>query len=422
MRILHVNKFLFRRGGAEGYMADLAGLQRAAGHEVAFFGMTHPENEPQQYATAFPAYVEFEPAPGSLPTRLRLAGRMLWSTSASRGIRSVIEDFRPDVVHVHNIYHQLSPSVLHPVQQAGIPAVMTLHDYKLACPTYQFLDKGEICTACVDGGPWQAVRRRCRNGSLTVSGMAALELSVHRLIGAYDPVRVFLCPSRFLAERMADAGVFPDRLLVQDNFADVEAISPQQRPGFGVVYAGRLTREKGVDVLVRAAGMLAREMSTSAPLLQVAGDGPERYRLEELATTEAPGAVVFHGRLPKERLHDVIRAGSVCVVPSRWHENQPLAVLEAFACGVAVVATALGGLPDLIADGRTGRLVTHEDPKALVEALRPLVTDAAEAHRWGRAARQVAEERFAPARHLAGVLSAYARAKTADEDRTSMAG
>src|SRR5689334_4592914 len=134
MRILHVNKFLYRRGGAEGYMLDVAALQRAAGHEVGLFGMDHPENDaPQPLSDTFPPFVELEPAPSGL-AGVRASARMVWSSSSARGIERAIREFRPDLVHCHNIYHQLSPSILRPVARAGIPCVMTLHDYKLACP------------------------------------------------------------------------------------------------------------------------------------------------------------------------------------------------------------------------------------------------------------------------------------------------
>src|SRR4051794_18010399 len=188
MRVLHVNKFLYRRGGAEGYMIDLAAMQQQAGDHVEFYGMSHPDNVPLHYASEFPSHVEFEPAPPSLPGRVQVLGRMMWSTSAARGISHVIDDFAPDVAHLHNIYHQLSPSILRALGRAGVPVVMTLHDYKLACPTYQFRAQGQLCTACVSGGPVQAARRRCKDGALLPSAIAATEVAVHRRFGAYDPV------------------------------------------------------------------------------------------------------------------------------------------------------------------------------------------------------------------------------------------
>ncbi|MGZ8578434.1 MAG: glycosyltransferase, partial [Actinomycetota bacterium] len=162
MKILHVNKFLYRRGGAEGYMFDVAARQEAAGHEVAFFGMDHPENEPMRYRRAFPSYREFEPPPPSAKGKVEAFGRMLWSSSAARGIGEVLEDFGADIAHLHNIYHQLSPSILWALRRHDVPAVMTLHDYKLVCPTYRLLDHGQLCEACLPRRLWSPVVRRCQ--------------------------------------------------------------------------------------------------------------------------------------------------------------------------------------------------------------------------------------------------------------------
>ena len=230
MRILHVNKFLHRKGGAEGYMLDLADLQRQHGHEVAFFGMDHPEQRPGQRRHARRRTSSSSRRPRASRPRCALAARMIWSRQAAKGMEEAIDAFRPDVVHAHNIYHQLSPSVVHAAAKRGVPVVLTMHDYKLACPTYQFLDHGKPCTACVTEGPWEAARRGCKDGSRAGSTVAAIEVSLHRRFGAYDGVRRFISPSRFLAEQMTAAGVYPDRIRVQSNFTDLDR-RPAHRRG-----------------------------------------------------------------------------------------------------------------------------------------------------------------------------------------------
>ena len=402
MRVLHVNKFLYRRGGAEGYMLDLAELQAKAGHEVAFFGMDHPENPPLPLAAHFPSYVQLDPPPEGAVRRVTAGLRMLNSSESRRGMEAVLRRFRPDVAHLHNIYHQLSPSVLRPLADAGVPMVMTLHDYKLACPSYQFLDHGRVCEACLGGRYHNAVLRRCKNGSLSYSLLLAVESTVHRLIGAYDPVRTFVCPSEFLAGKMRAAGVKPEKLRVLNHFVDLSAVEPKQRPGGPVVYAGRLAPEKGVDVLVEAVGRLG-----GAARLEVAGDGPERQRLEALAAARAPRRVRFWGRLSKERLLELLSDATVCVIPSRWYENQPMAVLEAFACGVPVIASGLGGLPELIEPGTDGEIIPPDDPAALAAALDGLLRDPERAFQMGRAGLAKVRERFSPERHLAQLEGVY---------------
>jgi glycosyltransferase involved in cell wall biosynthesis len=402
MRILHVNKYLYRRGGAEGYMLDLAELQARAGHEVRFYGMDHPENPPELDGAPLAPNVELDPPPPGAARRVAAAAQMVWSPAARRGLDRLLASFRPDVAHLHNIYHQLSPSVLRPLAEQGVPAVLTLHDYKLICPSYQLLDHGRVCEACLGGRFHHAVLRRCKDDSLTASAVVAFETAAHRLTRAYGSVAVFISPSRFLAGKLRQAGVYPDRLRVLDHFVETATTPAKAAPGGQVLFAGRLAPEKGVDVLIEA---LAR-VGPGAEL-EVAGDGPERARLEALAAERAPGQVRFHGRLPKWRLFELVRSASVVAVPSRWHENQPMAVLEAFACGVPVVTTDLGGLPELVEPGRDGAVVAADDPLALAKALEDLLADPARAFAFGRAARDKAERRFTPERHLEGLQELY---------------
>jgi glycosyltransferase involved in cell wall biosynthesis len=409
MRVLHVNKFLYRRGGAEGYMLDLAGLQRAQGDEVGFFGMQHPDNDqPQPFARWFPGYVELESAPEGVRGKAAAAARMVWSTSARRGITHVLEEFQPDVVHCHNIYHQLSPSMLEPIRKAGVPCVMTLHDYKLACPSYQLMDHGQLCQACVVGGParWvsplTAARRRCKDDSLGSSALLAVETTLHRAVRAYSPVDVFISPSRFLADVMTRAGVFPDRMRVVNHFTDVDSTPVKESAGGDLVFAGRLSREKGVDVLIDAVAAM-----TSGGTLDIAGDGPLRAELEAQADRVAPGRVRFHGRLAKPELQQLMRRSVASVVPSRWHENQPMTVLESFGAAVPVVATNLGGLPELVRDGVDGLVVPHEDPAALAAAMDALVADPARALAMGRTARERVLADFSTKAHLERLTAAY---------------
>jgi glycosyltransferase involved in cell wall biosynthesis len=405
MRILHVNKFLYRRGGAEAYMQDVAELQRAAGHEVAYFGMAHPDNDPCEYERFFPSYVELEPPPPSLSGKARAAARMVWSRESRRGMEQTLAAFRPDVVHLHNIYHQLSPSILRPVAARRLPAVMTLHDYKLACPTYQFLDHGHPCRACVGRKFHNAPLKRCKDDSLAASGLAAFELALHTFSGAYGPTTRFICPSRFLKDAMAEASVYPDRLRHVPHFVTTDGVPAKTAPGGGVVFAGRLAPEKGVDVLLDAAAKLPDVD------FDIAGDGPSRPELETVAA-KLPN-VTFHGRLDRARVLDLVRGASVAAVPSRWYENQPMTVLEGMACGVAVVTTTLGGLPELVEPDVTGALVAPNDADALARAIAALVQDPDRAFEMGRVARERIVTEFSPAAHLRNVHAVYDEAAAA---------
>ena len=405
MRILHVNKFLHRRGGAEAYMLDLAAAQRAEGHDVDFFAMQHPENDGDVNDDLFPARMELNPPPEGLAARVRTAGQIIYRPDARAGMNAVLDRVRPDVVHLHNIYHQLSPSILRPVKKRGIAAVMTLHDYKLACPTYQFLDAdGKICEACLPGKFRNATKKRCNQGSLAGSALATIELSVHRATHAYDAVDALICPSEFLKTKMAEGRVYPERLVHLPNFCDLRQITAAAQPGEGILYAGRLSPEKGVDVLVDAAAHLPAGLRVT-----IAGDGPERAALEKRAADRGVvDRVAFLGRIPGDELHQQMRDHAVVVVPSRWYENQPMTILEAYAAARPVVGSLLGGLPELIDDGVTGRLVTHDDPAALAAALSEVAGDPATAHRMGMVARERTHA-FSIDAHVRGLDEIYQR-------------
>lgn len=402
MRILHVNKFLYRRGGAESYLLDVAEHQRAIGHDVWFWGMSHPENTEQVLAQHFASHVELDPAPSTVSGRVRMSARMVWSPGSGRGLSAAIKHVRPDVVHFHNVYHQLSPSVVRATVRAGVPAVMTLHDYKLACPSYQLLADGKPCTACVDQGVWQAARVACKDGSRAASTMLAAESWLHRRFRAYAGVDVFLCPSRFLHDIMIRAGVFPDRMQVLPHFVEADGAPINRGTGGPVVFAGRLSPEKGVDTLIRAAPLLP-----DGARVTIAGDGPMRGELERLAADVAPGRIAFLGRLAKTDLLREVSTATAMAVPSRWYENQPMTVLEALTSATPVVASNLGGIPELIRDGVDGRLIPPDDPVALASALAGLLVDPALAARYGAAGRTRILADFALDRHLRGLEDAY---------------
>jgi glycosyltransferase involved in cell wall biosynthesis len=405
MRVLHVNKFLYRRGGAEAYMEDAADLLHGAGHEVAFFGMQHPLNTHLEFADNFPAHLDFEPPPAGLFDKARSVGRMFWSTAALTGITKTVDEFRPDIVHLHNIYHQLSPSILRPLRQRNIATVMTLHDYKLACPTYRFLDKGKPCEACLGGHFSQAVRRRCKDGSLVQSTLMATELAAHTRLGLYDPVTLFICPSRFMQSKMTEAGVLPQRLRLLHNFVDIPSAVPAAAPG-PVVYAGRLSDEKGVDILIRSAALFPPGLE-----VVIAGDGPSRAELERLAIEVAPGRVRFTGRLNKSDVESLLASASVAAIPSRWYENQPLAILEAFSAGVPVAGTDMGGIRELVIDGQTGALSPPDDPAAFARAVLTVLDSPRRGRDMGERGRHLVGSDYSPSKHLAGLEEIYEQAR-----------
>jgi glycosyltransferase involved in cell wall biosynthesis len=332
-----------------------------------------------------------------------LARDVLWNREAARRLDTLIEAFRPEVAHLHNVHHQLSPSILETLHRRGTPVVQTLHDYKWVCPAYLFLSHGQVCERCGPGNRFHPVLlRRCHHESLVKSAVVYFESSGSWRRRDYERIALFLAPSHFMGERMTAHGLPEDRVAHGPYFIRTERYVPAPEAGSGFLYVGRLSKEKGIETLVTAVSG-----GGSALRLSIAGSGPLESRLRERVARERL-PVEFLGHLEPAALHEAIRKSRAVVVPSEWYENQPYAVLEALALGVPVIGSSIGGIPELIRHGETGLLVPPGDPAALRSALEMLAKDPAAAHRMGRAGRAFIEQEFAAAPAVRRMLELYA--------------
>ncbi len=391
MRVCIVHSWHHRRGGDSVAAWDLADRLEAAGHEVARFAMRHPDNDPSPWSVRWPVWVE-PGQPADARHRVRSWASLAWNEDAGRAARTLYRDVRPDIVHAHHIHRHLTPAVLHAARALGIPIVQTAHDYEWICPEGHLFSQGAPCTACRGHRYGEAVLRRCKRGALAPSVAVAAEKWLHQAMGARNWVDQYLSPSRFLAEKLASFGIPRERIAVLPNPV---AVSPPTPPGKGWVFAGRLTREKGSAVLAAAMKDLPGT---------VVGDGPEALALQ----SGMPGTR-FTGHLSAAGVNAQLGAAAVVVVPSIWWENQPYAVTEAQALGRAVVASDLGGIPELIDHGRDGLLVPAGDPRALREAVGALLADPGRCQALGDAARTRVARDLDPARHLTATLEVYQR-------------
>lgn len=387
MNVLVVHSFWHERGGdSTAVDATVAGLE-ARGHRVLPFAMRHPDNRPSPWEARWPAWREAD--------RLVSVPGGIWSRSAARALDSVLVDARVDVAHLHHVHRHLTPSVLGPLRARGIRVVWTLHDYELVCPSGLLYVEGARCTRCFGHHYQEAVRHRCKKGDPTRSAAVAVEKAVHALLGVAGWVDAFVCPSRFLLERVAEAGLPRARLHHLPNL--LPPLPLAEGPGEGWVYAGRLAEEKGVEDLLDAA--------RSRPGLPgtVIGDGPDAARLRRLA----PAHVRFTGALPRAETLRRLGGAAIVVVPSRWPENDPYAVTEAQAMGRVVVACAVGGIPEQVTDGIDGLLVPPRHPAALGAALDRLDLDPPERARLGAAARARVRAGRNPEAHLERLVGIY---------------
>jgi glycosyltransferase involved in cell wall biosynthesis len=383
-------------GGAETMLVLTADLLRAAGHEVVPFAVAEGGTLPTPVRDRLPA------AAGSgARTRFGQAWAGAWSPRAYRALARVVEEFRPDVAHVHHVFERLTTSVLDALRHCGVPTVMTLHDYKPVCPNYRLYTGDAPCTRCLSGRYLEVVRHRCLEGARWRSVAAAAEAYAARTRRLYQRVDRFLAPSAFLRDRVVEGGLPGDRIAVLPNpvVAAPEPREARAEPPV-VVYASRLVAEKGVDRLLDAAALLPAGVR-----VRLIGSGRlERQVWARVAAEGLPVDVL--GPLPQAEVAAHLRAAATAVLPALWWENCPMAVLEAAAQGVPVVASAVGGIPELVDDG-AGLLVPPGDVAALAGALTRLVERPDDAARMGRAAWAGARQRHDPHAHVAGLLRTY---------------
>jgi len=394
LKILFANKFFYLKGGAEAVMFDEIDLMRQQQVEVVEFSMCDPRNRPSNYGSYFVSSKDYRST--SRARRLKSALSFIHSREAVDRISSLIRNEQPDILHCHNIYHQLTPSILNAASRFNIPIVLTLHDYKLVCPVYTRLSNGEVCTKCSDGRYEAVLVRRCADGSMGRSALLWAEARFHAVAGSYRRVNRFIAPSRFMRDAVVPR-LGEDKVVYIPNGVDTYRIKDSgQDEGF-VLYLGRLSPEKGVETLLRA-----HAADNAAWRLVVAGSGPLQGDLQ----SRFPLAE-FTGYLTGDALETRLREASMVVVPSEWHENNPLSILEAMAHAKPIVASRIGGIPELVRHGQTGLLFEPKNAQQLSNHIRMLFSDPDLRRKFGREARRTAEAEYSLQRHGAALLSLY---------------
>jgi glycosyltransferase involved in cell wall biosynthesis len=402
MRILMVQTFHYHRGGDSTYMFSLSGLLEERGHEVVHFAMEHPRNLPSRYARYFVSEIDY---PELLERRSPAAAwmvavRSIRSGEARRKIAALADEVKPDVAHFHNIHAHLTTSIVSPLHRRRIPIVWTLHDYRLVCPNSTLLSGGEICERCIPNRFHEMVLRRCKKGSLPASFIAMLTSLYDRFERVPARVARFIAPSEFLRSKLLEGGFDPAKVVTIPNFVELERFAGLPEKDY-FCYIGRLSPEKGLDVLIRAVAKLA------AGRLLIVGDGPDAERLKKLAAELTASRVEFAGFRSGEELKRILAESQFVVLPSVWYENLPFAVMEAFASSKPVVASRIGGIPEMIDGGVNGILFPAGDADALAASLDLMLGDRRLREEMGRRGRAKAERLYGRDGHYAQIERLY---------------
>jgi glycosyltransferase involved in cell wall biosynthesis len=402
MRILYCNKYNYPFSGTEVYLFELMELMRTRGHEVALFSMADPRGEATAYDRHFVPHIDFKTGAG-LWQKARRAGHAIYSTDARRRMRAMIAEFRPDVAHVRNIYHHLSPSILWELKARRVPVLYHLNDFKILCPSYNLVSQGEACEVCKGGAFRHVVTAKCYPG-LGARMMLATEAYVHRWLGTYRKcVDLFLAPSQFVRDKFVEHGWDGDRFAVLPHFQQVHPLRESRRDDAPLLYFGRLSAEKGVDDLLRSMQKVPHMRLT------IAGDGPQRVELQELAVSLGLSNVEFVGHVGRAERDALIARSRFTVLPSHAYETLGKTILESYAEGRTVVASDLGSRRELIDEGETGMLYRAGDVNELARALQALGSMPELAEKMGRAGWETVRRRHTPEGHYQKLLSLYKR-------------
>lgn len=365
-----------------------------AGHSVVDFSMHDDRNLESCYTDFFVTRQSYE-LEGKL-AKLKSALSLIHSTEAVRKFGLLIDATRPDLVHCHNIYHQLSPSIIGAAKARGVPVVLTLHDYKPVCPVYTRQRNGKPCSLCLEGSFVPVLKHRCAEGSLSKSALLYAEAFVQQQIGNYEKVDRFIAPSRFMRESVLSR-FRSEQVSLLYNGVDLDGAVPVVRDEGYVLYLGRLSYEKGIESLLRA-----HALAHGAWPLVVAGTGPMADEFKK----NYPGAN-FLGHVSGDALKKVIAGAATVVVPSEWFENCPMSVLEAMAESKPVIGSRMGGIPELVSDGETGLLFDAGDVNQLRNCVDRLMADPSLRTAMGNAARLRVENEFSLDKHNSGLMEIY---------------
>jgi glycosyltransferase involved in cell wall biosynthesis len=348
MKIILAHTEYQQRGGEDGVFEQERRLLERAGHDVVVY---HRSNHEIAKLTAL--------------ERLVLAKRAVWATDTHRDFSQLLARENPDLVHVHNTFVMISPSIYSACREQSVPVVQTLHNFRLLCPTGTFFRNGKVCEDCAEHSLWRGVYHGCYRGSRSATATVALMLAWHRHSGTWtEMVDCYIALTEFSRDKFVAAGLPADKIVVKPNFVDPDP-GPRQHGGEYALFVGRLSKEKGLHTLLQAWELLPKHYP-----LKIAGVGPERGSLEAQVNCRGLSAITICGYLSREDLITAVKGARFLILPSECYENFPMSIAESFACGTPVVCSRLGAMREIVTDNLTGIHFTPGSAEDLAEKVR----------------------------------------------------
>ena len=416
MRILIVNYRYFVSGGPERYMFSVKKLLEQNGHEVIPFSVNYSNNINTEWARYFISpiagdnEVYFKQHSWNLRSVVKAVGRAFYSKEAYKAIRVLLHDSRPDVALVLCYLKKISPSILVALREAGIPIVVRLSSYDMICPESHLLRDGKICELCIKCGIWQSIRYRCVQDSLSASIVNALATLYHRHKNYFSLIDAFITPSKFMKEKMIEAGISENKLHHIPTLTDLDQFKPNSDGKKQIIsYIGRIHPTKGVETLIDAFKIIQRNNQFEKIQLKIAGDCTTTYaqKLKHYIDQDNINNVEFTGILSQKEVAHLFSSSLMSIIPSLWYENMPNAALESMACGTPVLASNIGSFPEILGEGEAGLLFESGDSKELAGKIIELLSDPQRLSIMSKYARHKSEQFYNSDLHYQRLLNLF---------------
>jgi glycosyltransferase involved in cell wall biosynthesis len=359
-----------------------------AGHEVVLYRRTN---------------FEVDAYPGA--KRLVLLQKAVWNSDTRDEFAELLHTEKPDLVHVHNTWIMISPSIYSACREARVPVVQTLHNYRLLCPVGTFFRDGKVCEECLDHSLWRSLRNRCYRDSRAETAAVGLMLAVHRSMHTWErEVTSFIVLTEFARSKFLRGGLPPEKIFVKPNFVDPDPL-PRNGEGDYAIFAGRLSPERRISTVLNAWTRLKSRVP-----LKIVGGGEQRDQLQLKAVKDRLDMVEFTGLLAHDKAIHAIKGARFLIFSSEWYETFGLTLIEAFACGVPVICSRMGAMQEIVEDGRTGLHFNPGDSQDLAEKVEWAWNHPEEMRQMGIAARQEYESKYTAQRNYPRLMEIYERA------------
>lgn len=381
MKILQIHKYFShkRGGGSVTAFFETKKLLEKKGNQVVVFSMKDENNQFSEYEKYFIDHFDLNQL--NFWEKIVKIPKTIFNREAQEKLQELLDKEKPEIAHVHNIYHYLTPSIFHTLKKNNIPIVFKLSDYKVICPNYKLFNRGEVCEKCKGHKYYNCFFNRCIKNSWGFSFIGMIDGYVHHFLKSYEKVDLFLAPSEFMKKKCIEFGIPEKKIKILRNTMDLKGLELESKPKEKnyFLYLGRVSEEKGINKLIKAVGILKKENKLNKNLLYIAGDGPAKRDLKELVEElELKKEVEFLGSVYGEKRNQLLANSKFVTIPSVWYENSPNVISEAGLLGRPLIVSSRGGSKEMILEGESGLSYNADDENELAERIDSILKLSAE--------------------------------------------